>query len=201
MKMHLGSKEKNTPSSFNEKSAMWMNGNGDGDGLMGGDVTGVDDPKAKLGDPKQVSSEITDIYKDQKPFQYQPTYTSDTSTEGWGSAGSAIGQLLKPKKGEEGYARQKERQADRKISRAKRGGITASSDTEKKVAGWEANPMDKAIEKKEKWQGEKGTQTKVGGTMRNWFGKKNAPDMKAERRANKTARKAKRTARKARKNK
>jgi len=154
MKMQMGSKQKNTPTNFSEKDAMLMHEPGH---------VGTD-PGSSLGnDVGTQYDELYDKYSSKAgnaPINQKIIMNSGESGGGYQALGGVVKSLIKPKKGEEGYARQQERKESRKLGRIERGFGKESQ---------EYKDQQQVVESKSKV---KGTQTKVGEKLRNIFKKK-----------------------------
>lgn len=158
MKMQMGSKQKNTPSNFKEKDAMLMNHvdpSASGQYDMYGDY--YKDAMNSLGQD-QMENMSENFNKTmsgyEPPIQLVSKNTGGGDHEAYASLGAGLKNLLKPKKGTEGYARQQERKESRKLDRIKRG--FGEED-------YRYKDQKKIVDDKSKI---KGTQTKVGGKLR-----------------------------------
>jgi hypothetical protein len=161
MKMQMGSKQKNTPSNFSGSAFKMITGED-----PGSDFFENIDPGSSLG--QNQTKDMNEAFDEMKAG-YQPPIelvSKDTSgsPEAYASLGKGLRNLIKPKPGTEGYARQQERKANREVKRFERGGINVSSGDPKKP-----NAYDTALANQKTWKGKKGTQTKIGKKLRKIF--------------------------------
>lgn len=149
--MKMGSKQKNTPTNFNEKDAMLMHEPGhidtDPGNSLGNDVEGMYD-------------ETMDKYSSKagsQPINQKIIMNSGDSGVGYQALGGAVKNIIKPK-GSEADFRQQERKANRLVERYKRGGVDPSD------SGYKA-----AQDNLNKLKSKKGPQSKFGKKLRNIF--------------------------------
>ena len=152
MKMQMGSKQKNTPSNFSGSAFKMITGED-----PSSDFFENIDPMNSLG--QNTTDDMNEQFDEMKAG-YQPpvelvSKNTSGSPEAYASLGRGLRNLIKPKEGTEGYARQQERKESRKLDRIKRGfGEESKEYTDQKII----------VDNKSKI---KGTQTKVGEKLRN----------------------------------
>lgn len=160
MKMQMGSKQKNTPSNFSESAFKMIVGGDPGDDFF----EFISDPKSSLG---QNQMENMNEAFDEMKAGYQPRFEliskdNQGAPDAYASLGKGLRNLIKPKPGTEGYARQQERKANREVKRFERGKVNVSSGDPENP-----NAYDTALANQKTWKGKKGTQTKIGEKLRN----------------------------------
>ena len=154
MKMQMGSKQKNTPSNFSGSAFKMITGEDPGN-----DFFENIDPMNSLGQNQM--QDMNETFEKSRAGYQPPVELVSKNTggdhEAYASLGKGLKNLLKPKKGTEGYARQQERKESRKLDRIKRGfGEESQKYKNQKMI----------VDDKSKI---KGTQTKVGEKLRKIF--------------------------------